>query len=590
MEVTRLFDLLDYQAKHTPKPDALSGKENGQWVKYSTSEVIKHAGAISYGLLALGIGRDDKVANISNNRPEWHFADFGMMQIGAVHVPVYPTISEDDYRFILNDAAVKVVFVSDKSLFEKITNIRKDVPSIQEVYTFDRVPGAKHWTELAELGKSKEDAGYLEGIKRSISAEDMATLLYTSGTTGVPKGVMLTHSNIVSNVWASRNLTPCDHRHRALSFLPLCHIYERMLTYLNIYKGVSVYYAESLEKIVDNIKEVKPHLFSTVPRLLEKVYDKIVAKGKELTGVKKALFFWALALGDRYELNGANGWWYELQLKIANKLIFNKWREALGGNILTMVSGGAALQPRLARVFWAAQLPVLQGYGLTETSPVIAVNTLEPGGSMLGTVGPVLENVKVKIAADGEILCKGPNVMKGYYKRPDLTAEVIDADGWFHTGDIGELVDNRFLKITDRKKEIFKTSGGKYVAPQMVENVMKESPFIEQIMVVGEGQKFVSALVVPAFEYVKGWCALKGIEYTSNAEIIKNSELINKIKSEIDEKNKRLGHVEQVKRFELLPAEWSAVSGEMTPKLSLKRKVIADKNKETLNRIYRVEE
>lgn len=589
-EVSRLFEIIHFQQKMTPKTISLSGKEGNNWHSYSTDEVIRNADELSFGLMALGLKKGDKIANISNNRPEWNFADFAIMQIGAVHVPIYPTISEEDYRFILNDAEVKLVFVSDKSLYEKIKNIRASVPSIQEVFSFDKIEGVRHWLELKEIGSKNPKKEELSEIKKSVLPEDLVTLIYTSGTTGQPKGVMLTHHNILSNVLACRNLTPCDDRHTALSFLPLCHIYERMLTYLNMYKGLSIYYAESMEKIVDNIKEIKPHLFSSVPRLLEKVYDKIVAKGKELKGFKHWLFFWALDLGERFELNGANGIWYELQLKIANKLIFSKWRAALGGNVICIVSGGAALQPRLARVFWAADMSVLQGYGLTETSPVIAVNLRKPGDCMIGTVGPIIEDVTVQIAEDGEILCKGPNVMKGYYKRPDLTAEVIDKDGYFHTGDIGEIVNNKFLKITDRKKEIFKTSGGKYVSPQLVENIMKESPFIEQIMVVGEGQKFTGALVVPSFEALEKWAHAQQLKFSSRETLIDLPEVRTLLRNEIDEKNKRLGHIEQIKRFELLPREWSLASGEMTPKLSVKRKLIEEKFKEQINKIFKVEE
>lgn len=588
MSVTRIFDLLEHQAGKFPKEDVLANKEKDQWIKYSTSAYINNANHISSGLIALGINKDDKIATISNNRPEWNFVDMGMLQIGAIHVPIYPTISESDYKFILNDAEVKAVFLSDQQLYQKINKIASEIPSLKHIYTFDKVEGAKNWQEIRELGIQNK-AQNLEEIKSSIKENDLATIIYTSGTTGNPKGVMLSHNNIVSNFLACHDLAPVDSRHKALSFLPLCHVYERMLTYMYQYIGLSIYYAESLEKIADNIKEVKPDIFTTVPRLLEKVYDKIVAKGKELKGIKRKLFFWALDLGLKYEIGSANGWWYEFQLMLANKLIFNKWREALGGNVKAIVSGGAALQPRLARVFWAAKIPVLEGYGLTETSPVIAVNNFKANGLRFGTVGSSIRNIEIKIAEDGEILCKGPNVMLGYYKRPDLTSEVIDNNGWFHTGDIGVMEEGRFLKITDRKKEIFKTSGGKYVAPQALENKFKESLFIEQIMVIGENQKYPAALIVPTFAHLKEWCSKNNIPYNSNEDIVKNNTIINKIKDEIDHYNKNFGKTEQIKTFELLSKEWTVDSGELTPTMKLKRKIIAEKYKDYINKIYSIE-
>jgi long-chain acyl-CoA synthetase len=593
MENFRLFDLLKrYQEKYKNKEDALGAKENGEWVKYSTKQYIDFANNISLGLLSLGVQKEDKIALIANNRPEWNFADMGIMQTGAINVPIYPTISENDLEFILNDAEIKYVFVSSQDLYNKVNKIRSKVPSIKDVYSFNQLDGVKHWLELAELGK--QNAGQLfsklEDVKNSINDSELATLLYTSGTTGNPKGVMLSHKNLFSNFYAVRNLPPLDSESRVLSFLPLNHVYERMLTYLYMYVGASIFYAESLETIGDNIREIKPHVFSAVPRLLEKVYDKIVAKGADLSGIKRKLFFWALNLGLKYEMDGKNGSWYEFQLSIANKLIFNKWREALGGNVRAIVSGGAALQPRLARVFTAAQIPVLEGYGLTETSPVIAVNNLKPGGRKFGTVGLIIEGVKVKIADDGEILTKGPNVMMGYYKRPVATAEVLDNDGWFHTGDIGILEEGKYLKITDRKKEIFKTSGGKYIAPQPIENKLKESMFIEQVMVIGENQKFASALVVPAFTFIKDWCEKKGQSCSTNEELIMNPEVKKHIQEEIAKVNASLAQFESIKKFELLPREWSIEKGEMTPKLSLKRRVICESNKNLIEKIYRTEE
>ncbi|MEO5571013.1 MAG: long-chain fatty acid--CoA ligase [Bacteroidia bacterium] len=586
MQVTRLFDLLPNQLEKFPKPDALSCKVNGQWIKYSTEQFKEYADNFSYGLLASGLNKGDKIAIIANNRPEWNFVDMGALQTGIIGAPVYPTISETDLKYILNHAEVKMVFVSTAELYQKVNSIAKEIPSIKAVYTFNEVSDAKNWNEVLELGKNNPAAKKLEEIKKSILPDDLATLIYTSGTTGVPKGVMLSHNNILKNCEATEVLCPFHNSWRALSFLPLNHVYERMISYLYMYYGISVYYAESMETIADNLKEIKPQIFVTVPRLLEKVYDKIVSKGNELKGIKKSLFFWALHLGLRYELNGTNGWWYEQQLKIANKIIFSKWREALGGNICAIASGGAALQARLARVFWSAKIPVLEGYGLTETSPVIAVNNFQPACVKFGTVGTVLSNVQVKFADDGEILCKGPNVMMGYYKEPALTAEVLDKDGWFHTGDIGTFVDDTFLKITDRKKEIFKTSGGKYIAPQMIENKLKESPFIEQAMIIGENEKFAAALIVPAYIYIKDWAARQGLTYTTHEEIAGSKEVRDQLREEIERVNKTLAQYESIKKFELLTREFSIEKGEMTPKLSLKRKAILENNKEVVRKIF----
>lgn len=585
MENTRLFDLLPRLLKNFPKDDALAAKENGQWRKYSTQEFIDNVNNLSYGFLQLGIQPGDKIGLISNNRPEWNFVDFACLQTGAINTPIYPTISENDLKFIIHDAEIKYFFVSNIEIYNKVKACLDGSP-VKDIFIFNETPGAKSWKEVLNLGIQNQASQRLEAIKAGIKDTDLATLIYTSGTTGNPKGVMLSHRNLVSNYTVCDVLCPFDQSWRALSFLPLNHVYERMLSYLYMFFGISIYYAESIDTIGDNLKEVKPQIFVTVPRLLEKVYDKIVAKGSELTGIKKWLFFWALNLGLRYELDGKNGWWYEFQLKIANKIIFSKWREALGGNVVAVASGGAALQERLARVFHAAGIKVLEGYGLTETSPVIAVNNFQPGCIKFGTVGTVIKNVTVKIAEDGEILCKGPNVMLGYYKRPDLTAEVIDNEGWFHTGDIGIFVDNKFLKITDRKKEIFKTSGGKYIAPQMIENYLKESRFIEQAMVIGENEKFPAAFIVPSFAFLKEYCTAKNIPYTSNADIIKNEKIQKRIMEVVEKVNNRLAQYEKIKKIELLPREWSVEHGEMTPKLSLKRKIILNANQDAYKRIY----
>jgi long-chain acyl-CoA synthetase len=585
MEIKRVFDILPYQMAHYPQEDCLATKINGQWEKQSTQEVINTINRLSLGLLKSGIKKDDKIAIVSMNRPEWLIADHAIQQVGAVSVPMYPTITIEDYRYIFQDSKVKMIFVSGSSLYNKVIAATTDLEGIQEIYTFDEIHGAPHWSDLLALA-DPADSPQLEQIKSTITPEDLLTIIYTSGTTGNPKGVMLTHNNLISNIKSTMPYVPVNNQHRALSFLPLCHIYERMLTGLYFTVGVSIYFAESMEVIADNLREVKPHVFSTVPRLLEKVYDKIVSKGMELTGVKRGLFFWALNLGLQYD-NQKRTPWYNAQLALANKLIFNKWREALGGNVIAIVSGGAALQPRLARVFWAAHIRVMEGYGLTETSPVIAVNRHNPDENVIGTVGPLVDDVEVKIAPDGEILTRGPHVMKGYYNRPDLTAEVIDKEGWFHTGDIGEFIEGKYLKITDRKKEMFKTSGGKYIAPQMIENKLKESLLIEQVMVVGEGQKFPSALIVPSYTGMEDWCNLHNITYTTDAEMIQHPEVLSKYKKEIAKFNEQFAQWEQIKKFKLIPSQWTVESGELTPSLKVKRKIIYQNYRDVIEGLYK---
>ncbi len=584
MDFTRVFDILPYQLAKFPQSDALASKVNGEWVKYSTAEYQLIANQISVGLLNLGIKKDDKISIVSPNRPEWNFFDMGIQQLGAVSVPVYPNITVEDYKFIFKDSEVKIIFVANEELFHRATEALEG-RSVQ-IFTFDEVPGAMHWKSITKNVKESE-FGQLETYKAAVSPNDLLTMIYTSGTTGTPKGVMLSHNNLVSQCKAAAQLMPVDDKCRAFSFLPLCHIYERMLSYVYQSSGLSIYYAESMDTISDNLKEVHPHMFVTVPRLLEKVYDKIVAKGAQLKGIKKMLFFWALDLGMKYELNTDLGWWYRFKLKIANKLIFSKWREALGGHLHVIVSGGAALQPRLARVFSAAQIAIMEGYGLTETSPVIAVNHCEEENRMIGTVGPVFPGVEVKIAADGEILSRGPHIMLGYFKRPDLTAEAIDKDGWFHTGDIGEMLENgKYLKITDRKKEIFKTSGGKYIAPGNMENKFKESRFIEQIMVVGEFQRFPAALIVPSFTFVKDWCEIKGIDCKTHEDIICNSQVRERIQQEVNTLNESYANYEKIKKFELIKDEWTIQTGELTPTLKLKRRNIMAKYQALIDKIY----
>jgi long-chain acyl-CoA synthetase len=569
-----------------------AAKERGAWRKYPTSEVKEIVDQLSAGLLASGyhagdrgIEGRDKIAILAKNRPEWMFLDLATQQIGVVLVPLYPTIHINDLEFVLNDAQVKAVFVNDEDLFHKVQNVRSKVPSIREVFSIEHVNGAPHWKELLTKGK-QEHFQQLSAAAEMVNTEDLFTIIYTSGTTGTPKGVMLSHHNILSNVNASLPVFPPGENMVSLSFLPLNHIFERMVTYIYLFKNTSIYYAEGLETIGENLKEVKPNMFTTVPRLLEKVYDRIMQKGNELTGVKRKLFFWAHSLAEKFEINKPMSISYRIQLAIANKLIFSKWREGLGDRIQCIVTGGAACQVRLIRIFTAARIVIMEGYGLTETSPVIAVNRYQEEGRMFGTVGPLIENVEVQIAEDGEILCKGPNVMMGYYKRPDLTAQELEG-GWYHTGDIGTLVENRFLKITDRKKELFKTSGGKYVAPLPIENKLQESPLIEQIMVVGPERKFVGALIVPAFPYLKEWCRKQSLPELSREEMVRHPKVMELYRELVETFNKFFNHVEQVKKFELLPYEWTVDTGELTPKLSLKRKVISEKYRDVVERIYK---
>ncbi len=578
--ITRVFDLLKYNLEKFPKPEFISGKINGEWKKYSTQEFCEITDQLSCGLTTLGVGKGSRIAVMSPNRPEWNICDYAIMQLGAYQIPLYPTLAEHDIQFILENAEITIVFVNDEVLYKKLSEVCKVLKHEIAIYTFNKVEDAQHWEELLDIGKNTSIN--LEDYRQAVKGDDILTIIYTSGTTGTPKGVMLTHNNLVMNFEKSAVLIPPGIE-KTLSFLPLSHIFERMVHYLYVYGGSAIYYAESIDTIVADIQYVKPNAFSTVPRLLEKVYDKIMEKGKELTGIKRGIFFWSLALAEKYEMT--NSWWYNLKLSIARKLVFKKWQEALGGEIIVIVSGGAALNPRLARIFWAAGMPVLEGYGLTETSPVITVNHL--GAAMFGTVGPPIDGVEVKIAEDGEILTRGHHVMKGYYLRDDLTAENIDQDGWFHTGDIGELIQGRFLKITDRKKEIFKTAGGKYVAPQMLENKYKESPLIEQVMVLGENRKFPAALVVPTFPALKTWCSKKGIPYTTNEEMICNAQVLQKYDEIIAQAGAEFGKWEQVKRFALLAKEFTIDGGELTPKLSFKRKVILEKNATTIEKIYK---
>lgn len=584
---TRLFDFAYWERDNYNLEKAFVSKYQGTWETTSSEDYINKGNIISRALLRLGVQANDKIAVISlTNRTEWHIMDLGVLQIGAQNVPIYPTISIEDYEYVLNHSESKYCFISCEFVYEKIKAI-KDNTSLIEIYSFNEIPGCKHWSELLELGADPSNQSEVDALKDAVKEEDLATIIYTSGTTGKPKGVMLSHRNVVKNVIYSCDRLPLERgSSRALSFLPICHIFERVITYIYQYVGVEIVFAESLETISDNLKEFKPEVMTAVPRLLEKVYDSIIAKGAALTGIKKMLFFWAVNLGLNFEPYGQNGWWYERKLKLARKLIFSKWKEGLGGNLKLIASGSAALQPRLARIFNAAELGVMEGYGLTETSPVVSVNDMRDGKFRIGTVGKLIADTEVKIAEDGEILVKGPQVMIGYYKDPEKTAEVIK-DGYFHTGDIGELDSDGFLRITDRKKEMFKTSGGKYVAPQLLENRFKQSRFIEQIMVVGEGEKMPAAIIQPDFVFLGNWAKKKGIAFTNNEELIASEKVIKRIQKEVDEANEDFAKFEKVKQFRLSPIQWTPDSGHLTPTMKLKRKIVKEFHKDLYESIYR---
>jgi len=586
--ITRIFDFPYYQLETYNLNKAFTTKYNGEWQSISTQEYIDKANAISRGLLKLGVQPNDKIAVISTtNRTEWNVCDIGILQVGAQNVPIYPTISKEDYEYILNHSEATYCFVSDKEIIEKLNAIKGNT-KLKGIFTFDDMKSEKSWKEVLELGKDSSNQDVVDDRKNNVKPDDLATLIYTSGTTGKPKGVMLSHGNLVSNVIDSEKRVPFDYgKSKALSFLPVCHVFERMILYLYQYCGVEIYFAESIEQMSENLKEIKPNVMTAVPRLYEKVFDKIIAKGADLTGIKKTLFFWAVDIGLKYEPYGKNGWLYEKKLALARKLIFSKWKEGLGGNLDLMVSGSAALQSRLTRVFAAAEMPIMEGYGLTETSPVVSVNDQRNGGFKIGTVGRIIDNVEVKIAEDGEILVKGPNVMQGYFKDAEKTAEVMTGD-YFHTGDIGEVDSDGFLKITDRKKEMFKTSGGKYVAPALIENRLKQSRFIEQVMVIGEGEKMPAALIQPNFEFIEDWIERKEKNVKTSLEEICSSEIIHqRIQKEIDEANEHFGKWEQVKKFELTPEIWTIDAGHLTPTMKMKRKVIKEKYSGLIEKIYR---
>jgi len=591
MEVTRTFDLIELGCKVCPREVMFGGKHGNEWVTYSTEAVRELTDLFSCGMMSLGYTRGDHIATISPNKAEWNIVDHGLAQAGMIHVPVYPTIGHEEYSYILDHSEVKAVIVGNKQIYNKISPVVSKIPAIRAIYSFDRFNGLMAVDDIIEEGRKNRERliGELTSVRDSVKPSDLVTIIYTSGTTGNPKGVMLSHNNLVTNAIATSPAHEFGLGYRALSFHPLCQVYERMMNYHFQYKGTSIYYLENMGIISETMREIRPHIANTVPRLLEKIYDNIINKGKNLSWPKKQIFFWAVNLGLRFRLTG-NTRFYRFRLGIARKLVFNKWKEALGGELRVLVSGGAALQSRLERIFWAAGIPVLQGYGLTETSPVIAVNPLRIPDIRFETVGPVLDGVEVKIADDGEILCKGPNVMMGYYKEQEMTAEVIDAEGWFHTGDIGRIDDGRFLRITDRKKEMFKLSAGKYISPQVIENKLKESFFIEQAMVIGENEKVASALVSPNFTFLHDWCTLHRIQYRDNADLIEIPEVIERFAREVREVNKNLGEFEQIKRFRLVTEEWTPQTGELSPTLKLRRNVLNDRYRNIIKEIYSVKE
>jgi long-chain acyl-CoA synthetase len=586
-ELNRIFDLLElYRGPYASQEVVFAGKYGGIWKTYSASDYISISNQVSAALLASGVTKGAKVATVLKNCPEWNFLDMGLMQIGAVQVPIYPTICNEHLRYIFEHADIEFVFISDSSIYDCLSKVLSDIPKIKEVISIKETKGVKHWNDFLASGNPDKDIEKIRSISCQIQPGDLATIIYTSGTTGTGKGVMLSHSNFVSNFMAAQPILAPKGVKKALSFLPLCHVYERMLNYVYQYLGITVYYADSFENLAETMQEVKPEMICAVPRMLEKIYDHIVVRGRRLKPATRTVFFWALRLAHRFQLYGAKGWSYETRRKIADLLVYRKWRKALGGRLRYVVSGGASLRPRLAKVFWAAGIQVVEGYGLTETSPVIAVGTFEPGGMKFGTVGPPLNGVEVKIAKDGEILCRGPSIMLGYYKNKALTREAIDQDGWFHTGDIGTLDEGKYVKITDRKKEIFKTSGGKYIAPQVIENLFKESEFIENIIVVGENRHFPAALIVPAFEHLKSWCEIKNLPYTTNEEAVKLPQVVERISKEVERQNYFLGRTEQIKKFRLVGQEWTIESGELSPTLKLRRKLIQEKYARVIGDIY----
>jgi long-chain acyl-CoA synthetase len=586
LELNRIVDLIPYQLKNSPKAAAISDKVTGKWRKYSTFEVKVIVDKLSLAFLKIGIEPGDTIAIISKNRVEWNFIDLAVLQVGAILVPLYPNNSEDNYCFIFDDANVKLVFVEDIEILKKVKIVSKHtIANIMGIFTFNKIENNRNWTELLDQA-DETFRNELDNKINNVKESDIATVIYTSGTTGIPKGVMLTHNNIMSNVHTLTQIFPVHLYKRTISFLPLCHIFEKTAFYFYMLIGADINYPESIDTIGENIKEIKPNFFITVPRLLEKVFEKIMAAGRELSFIKLAIFGWAVNLAIHYNLRGNNHWFYNFRLFFARKIVFVKWQQALGGEVKGIVSGSAALQPRLARIFTAADIPVIEGYGLTETSPVLTCNRFEKGGYYIGTTGRPIPGVSIKISTDDEILAKGPNVMLGYYRNPEATLHAIDPEGWFHTGDTGGIIRDGFLQINGRLSDIFKTSGGKFVAPQPIENKMKESPFIEHIMVVGDNQKFTAAIIQPKFEFIRKWAEDKNLTLNSPEEIFHSDEVKKRIWKEIQKYNKKFGHIEQIKKIALVPDIWSVETGELTPTMKVKRKFLLEKYKDQIKQIY----
>lgn len=589
MTPTRIFDIQEHLLEKYGNRNVFYAKLNGKWQGFDTKNYIKKSKALSLGLLSMDIKKGDKIASISRNRPEWNVLDMAVLQIGAILVPIYPTISDEEYVYIFNHAEVKMVFLSDYEYLERIIKLKPQFKTLEHTYSFDNFEDCENWENLIENGSkvNEENIKAFENIKNEIKHEDLATIIYTSGTTGKAKGVMLSHKNLVMMFTQKNDLHPFMPGHRILSFLPLCHVLERTGNYMYQFHGCEIYYVPDISEISECIKEVKPHSFVTVPRLLERVYDRIMATGKDLSFIKKMIFFWSVNIGLKYNHKKARQPLYALKLKIARALIFSKWKESLGGTLAAVVSGGAALQERIEKVFWAAGIKIQNGYGLTESSPIISANRREPENMMFGSVGTIMNGVEAKIADDGEILARGDNIMMGYYKEPELTKQAIDEEGWLHTGDIGEIIDGRFLKVTDRKKEMFKLSTGKYITPQVIENKIKESIFIEQIIIIGEGQKFTSAIISPNFKFLHDYCSRKKIKYKNHNRLIKIERIIERFQKEIDFYNEMLGQTEKIKKFRLVADEWTPETGELSPTLKLKRRVILNKYKKLISEMYK---
>ncbi|GAA4139566.1 AMP-dependent synthetase/ligase [Sphingobacterium kyonggiense] len=585
-ENLRLFDLAFRQSNLYPNLSIMSHKVAGEWENVSTETFLEQVNSLSRGLVELGVKPNEKVGLIADSSLEWHIIDFAIQQIGAVVVAIYPNITDTDYQFIFNDAEIKLCIVSNKNLFQRLEAIRESIYSLKYIFCIEEHAQVRNWKEVFDVGQNVP-LTRIEELRQAVKPTDLATLIYTSGTTGKPKGVMLTHHNIISNVEAAREITPCQAYDRSLTFLPPCHAYERMVIYTYMYIGITIHFAESLDKIGQNINEVKPHIMTAVPRILEKVYEKIMKAGLDLTGFKRQVFDWAVSIAEHYDPNPENrSFMYNIKLKLAKKLVLDKWYEALGGQLKTVASGSASLQAKLARVFLAAGIPLYEGYGMTEASPLISVNHYIKG-IRIGTVGPAVKYVEIKLAEDGEILVKGPNVMQGYYKNPEETNKTI-IDGWLHTGDIGVWEDEIFLKIIDRKKEMFKISGGKYVIPQPIEKKLLESNFIEQAMVIGDGQKFASAYIVPNYAHLQDWSKSEAPELKDlpKIEFLKQQKVVRKIHKEVQVANQHFGNWEQIKKPIILSNEFTIEEGELTPTLKMKRKVILEKYKKEFEELY----